>query len=182
MSRNGARLGGLLLAALFSGGLVPAWADPAGVPALPAMRFTADALGSSFYDQIQGAPQFQKMSREAYGSPIELRVYHTWRISRASVTATGLLAAATLGIVPMVSSGDHAIVYEVLVNGVLVSSHRYSKSLTHAHNLWSGADQTFGMGNEGLEWARSTVALFLRDAATDPKLSGLAAEFDYYFG
>jgi len=182
MSRTAAQLSGLLLAALFSGAFVPAAADPVSVQALPALRFSADALSSGFYDQIQSAPQFQKMSREAYGSPIELRIYHTWRINRGGAEATGLLAAATLGLVPEVSSGDHTIVYEVLVNGVLVSSYKYSKSFTHAHNLWSGADKTFGMGKGGVEWAKSTVNLFLKDAATDPKLIGLAAEFDYYFG
>jgi hypothetical protein len=148
---------------------------------LPALRFTGDALGSEFYEQIQRAPQFQKMNREALGSPIELRVYHTYRLNRGSAATTGLLAAATLGLLPEVSSGEHSIVYEVLVNGVLLSSHKYSKALTHAHNLWT-KDTTHGMGKEGMEWAKSTVALFLKDAAADPKLSALAAEFDYYFG
>jgi len=141
-----------------------------------------DALGSGFYDQIHTAPQFQNMSREAYGSPFELRIYHSWRINRGSAAATGLLAAATLGLLPQVSSGDHTIVYEVFVNGVLVCSYKYSKSVTHAHNLWSGVDKTFGMGADGLEWAKSTVPLFLNDAAADSKLLGLTAEFDYYFG
>jgi hypothetical protein len=151
-------------------------------PQLPTLRFSADALGSSFYEQIQRAPQFEKMSRAALGSPIELRVYHTYRINRGSAAASGLLAAATLGIFPMVASGEHSVVYEILVNGTPLATYRYSKTLTHAHNLWSGADTTFGMGKEGMEWARSTVELFLKDAAGDARLSALAAEFDYYFG
>jgi hypothetical protein len=156
-------------------------ADEVRPTVLPAMRFNSDSLGSGFYEQIRAASQFQKMSKEALGSPVELRIYHTWRINRGSATATGLLAAATLGILPLVASGDHTIVYEVLVNGVPVSSYRYSRSLTHAHNLWSGADNSYGMGKDGLEWAKSTVDLFLRDAAADPKLAALTAEFDYYF-
>jgi hypothetical protein len=151
-------------------------------PQLPTLRFSADALGSSFYEQIQRAPQFEKMNREALGSPIELRVYHSYRINRGSAAASGLLAAATLGIFPMVASGEHSVVYEVLVNGTPLSTYRYSKTLTHAHNLWSGADTTFGMGKDGLEWARSTVDVFLKDAASDARLSALAAEFNYYFG
>jgi len=148
---------------------------------LPALRFNADPLGSGFYDQIRGAPQFQKLSREAAGSPIELRVYHTWRINRGSATATGLLAAATLGLLPQVSSGEHTIVYEVLVNGVPVTSYKYSRSLTHARNLWT-EDKSYGMGKDGMEWAKSTVELFLREAAADARLTALSAEFDYYFG
>lgn len=171
----------MFLAWALSSALGAAAADTQPGPVLPPLRFSADSLASDFYDQIQRAPQFQKMSREALGSPIELRIYHTWRINRGSATATGLLAAATLGIVPLVSSGEHAIVYELLVNGTLVSSYKYSKGLTHAHNLWSGVDTTHGLGKDGMEWAKSTVALFLRDAAEDAKLSALAAEFDYYF-
>jgi|SRR5579862_7712485 hypothetical protein len=156
--------------------------DAPANPPLPALHFNADPLGSDFYDQIQHAPQFQRLDREALGSPIELRVYHTYRINRGGATATGLLSAATLGILPQVSSGDHTIVYEILVNGTQLASYRYTRSLTHAHNIWSGADTTFGMGKDGVQWARSTVEVFLKDAAADPRLAALAAEFDYYFG
>jgi hypothetical protein len=145
------------------------------------MRFNADSLAGDFYTQIQSAPQFQKISREAYGSPLELRIYHTWRINRGSAEASGLMSAVTLGILPVVSSGDHAIVYEVLVNGVLVSSYKYSKSFTHAHSIWGGEDKSYGMGKGGMEWAKSTVAQFLKDAAGDPKLVALTSEFDFYF-
>jgi hypothetical protein len=48
-------------------------------------------------------------------------------------------------------------------------------------DVWT-KDTTHGMGKEGMEWAKSTVDLFLKDAAADAKLSALAAEFDYYFG
>ena len=181
MSRRSA-----LLRATFASCALAAWLGAAATEAelhvvLPALRFSGDAVGSGFYDQIQRAPQFQKMSREALGSPIELRVYHTYRINRGSATTTGLLAAATLGIFPEVSSGEHTIVYEVLVNGVLLSSYKYSKVLTHARSLWT-TDTTHGMGKDGMQWATSTVDLFLKDAAADPKLAALAAEFDYYFG
>ena len=147
---------------------------------LPAMRFSADAATTAFFEQIQRAPQFRNLSREALGSPLELRVYHTYRIGRGSATATGLLAAATLGIIPQVMSGEHSIVYEVLVNGVPVSLYRYSRSLTRARSLWVH-DTTHGLGAEGVKWAQSTVDLFVKDAAADPKLAALGAEFDYYF-
>jgi hypothetical protein len=158
-----------------------ATAEPQADSPLPVVRFVADALGGGFYEQIQRAPQFQKISREALGSPIELRVYHSYRINRGSVAASGLLAAVTLGIFPTVASGEHSVVYEVIVNGTPLATYRYSRSITHAHNLWAGADTTFGMGKEGMDWARSTVAQFLKDAAGDPRLAALAAEFDYYF-
>jgi hypothetical protein len=182
MSSPAATARATLLACAMAWPLTAAADDPPGNPALPALRFAADALGDGFYEQIRLAPQFQKMNREALGSPVELRIYHTYRINRGGATATGLLSAVTLGILPQVSSGDHTIVYEILVNGTTLSIYKYSKSLTHAHNLWTGADTTFGMGKDGVDWAKSTVQQFLKDAATDPRLSALTAEFDYYFG
>jgi len=161
-------------------GLLYSGAAAAADAALPAMRFSGDELGGEFFEQIQRAPLFTKMSREAIGSPIELRVYHTYRINRGGATASGLLAAATLGILPEVSSGEHAVVYEVLVNGVVLSTYKYHRSLTRAHNLWS-TDTTHGLGKDGLEWAKSTVDQFVRDAGADAKLTALIAEVDYYF-
>jgi hypothetical protein len=149
--------------------------------ALPALNYHSDSVTGDLFDPIQHTPQFEKLSREALGSPIELHVYHTFRIDRGAATATGLLAAATLGLIPQVSNGHHSIVYEVLVNGVLLTSYRYSTALTRVRNIWS-QDKTQGLGEDGVKWVRSTVDLFLKDASADPKLAALRTEFDYYFG
>lgn len=160
--------------------LLGALSSRAGDAPLPALRFSADLVTSAFFDKIQRAPQFQAMSRQALGSPFELRAYHTYRINRGSATATTLLAAATLGLFPQVTNGEHSIVYEVLVNGAVISSYKYSMALTRARNLWVH-DTTHGLGEDGVKWAESTVDLFLKDAASDPKLAALSAEYDYYF-
>jgi hypothetical protein len=162
----------------------PAAAPPVAADAsapLPSLRFTSDSVTAEFFDRIQHAPEFANLSKEAVGSPFELRVYHTYRIDRGAATATGLLGAATLGIIPRVLPGSHSIVYEILVNGVTVSTHRYSTDLTRVQSMWSH-DKTSGLGEDGLKWARSTVDLFVKDAAADPKLPALRSEFDYYFG
>ena len=178
MNKRLSSLGTLFVAGVLSWTLGAA--EDHAVATLPTLRFSADSVADPFFEQIQRASQFQKMTREALGSPLELRIYHTYRIARGSAMATGLLGAATLGIIPQVSSGEHSIVYEVLVNGVLLTSYRYSKALTHAHSLWV-QDKTHGLGDEGVKWAASTVDLFVKDAAADPKLAALSAEFDYYF-
>ncbi|MBV8208841.1 MAG: hypothetical protein JO133_02150 [Burkholderiaceae bacterium] len=168
-----------------AGAAQPAAAAPPATAAqdvaLPALRYNSDSVTNDLFDSIHHAPQFDKLSREAIGSPIELRVYHTYRIDRGAATATGFLAGVTLGLIPQVSSGNHSIVYEVLVNGVPVTSHTYSTSLTRVRNIWT-QDKTYGLGEDGIKWARSTVDLFLKDAAADPKLAALRSEFNYYFG
>jgi hypothetical protein len=147
---------------------------------LPALRFSSDVVTSSLFDKIQRTPQFQGMSRQALGSPIELRVFHTYRINRGSATASAMMSAATLGLFPQVMSGEHSIVYDVLVNGVVLASYKYSVTLTHARSLWV-QDTTHGLGNEGVKWVESTVDLFVKDAANDPKLDALSTEYNYYF-
>jgi len=159
----------------------PAPAPVAQDVALPTLRYNSDSVTNDLFDSIHHAPQFDKLSREAIGSPIELRVYHTYRIDRGAATATGFLAGVTLGLIPQVSNGNHSIVYEVLVNGVPVTSHTYSRSLTRVRNIWS-QDKTYGLGEDGIKWAKSTVDLFVKDAAADPKLVALRSEFNYYFG
>jgi hypothetical protein len=155
---------------------------PSGtVAALPTLRFASDMVTAELFDPIQHTAQFKRLSKEAAGSAIELRVYHSYRINRGAALATGLLGAATLGLIPRVSNGEHAIVYEVVVNGEPVSTFRYNTEITRVQSMWS-RDKTFGLGEDGLKWARGTVERFAQDAGRDPKLAALQAEFDDYFG
>jgi hypothetical protein len=148
---------------------------------LPTLHFNGDQVTGDLYDVLRNDHQFENLSREAVGSPLELRAYHTYRIGRAAATATGFLAALTLGLVPTVSSGSHAVVYEVLVNGEVLSSYRYDTDITRVKSLWT-QDTTNGLGEDGIKWVRSTAERFLNDAAEDPKLDALRSEFEYYFG
>jgi hypothetical protein len=93
---------------------------------------------------------------------------------------SGLLAASSLGILPVSNSGEHAIVYDLVVNGVVLTSYSYQKSFSRVFNIWS-EDTTYGLGQEGLDWALSTTDQFLHDVAGDPKIAELLAEYDYYF-
>jgi hypothetical protein len=148
------------------------------------MRFSSDRIGDGLFEHLQQVPRFQKLSRDIVGSPIELHVYHTFQLTnggRVSGAVSGMLAAGTLGLLPQVYSGEHAIIYEVVVNGALLTRHTYHKAIARAHNLWN-QDNSAGLGKEGLAWAASTVEQFLSDSATDPKLADLIAEYTYYFG
>ena len=166
-------------------GSVGVCADASGVSGVtfPPIRFAGMFAGDSFYTRVQQSAMFQKLSRESYGSPLELRVYHTFHSStggKVGGTVSGLLAASSLGILPVSNSGEHAIVYDLVVNGVVLTSYSYQKSFSRVFNIWS-KDTTYGLGQEGLDWALSTADQFLRDVAGDPKIAELLAEYDYYF-
>lgn len=151
---------------------------------LPPVHFVGGAIGDDIYDKLRQAPRFARLDRETVGSPIELRVYrqlHTTKGNRAKGEMTGLLAASTLGLLPMVLSGEQEIVYEYRVNGYLLSRYSYRKAITRSVHMWGGKDETRGLGKEGLEWARSTAAQFLQESAEDKALATMLEEYNDYF-
>ena len=99
----------------------------------------------------------------------------------ARLSVSSLHPACQLGPLPELSS-EHAIDYEIAVNGVVLSSYTYKKSYTQSRSLWDNKDTTDGLGKDGLEWAKSTFDQFLKDSQSDPKLAGLVSEYEFYFG
>jgi hypothetical protein len=80
---------------------------------LPTISFRADASGNDLFDGLQAAHRFAHLSKEAPGSPIQLRIYHS--VHPANVDAknffSGLLSVGTLGLSPVIMSGEHTIHY-----------------------------------------------------------------------
>lgn len=156
-------------------------ADP-----LPPMNFYASIAGTEIYDRIRATPPFGRVDRELPGSPIVLRVTHTLRPT-AGGQAAGLLSAiwagGTLGLLPVVTSNEFVLSYEVLVNGREVLRYDFQRTLTRASNIWANRnDPTYGLGKDGLEWALATVADFTTRATQDPALLALAREYSFFFG
>jgi len=162
----------------------PGNAPPYSVAALPPLRFVGGVIGDDLYNTLRQAPRFRQLGRDMVGSPIELRVYRLLRTTggnRAKGEVTGVLAASTLGLIPMVISGEHEIIYEYRVNGRVVSRYSYKKAITRSINLWKSNDTTHGLGKDGLEWARSTADRFLQDSASDAALAAVVEEYNAYF-
>ncbi len=151
---------------------------------LPTISLRADAAGSELFDALKAAPLMAHLSREAPGSPIQLRIYHS--VHPANVDAknffSGLLAVGTLGLSPVIMSGEHTLHYELYVNGQRLSRHEYSAKLSRNEHLGGKADPTHGLGPDGVVWARSTVELFLQDLAHDDSVRALCEEYQVYFG
>lgn len=151
---------------------------------LPTVSFRADASGNDLFEALQSARVFAHLSKEAPGSPIELRIYHT--AHPANVDAknffSGLLSVGTLGLSPVVMSGEHTIHYELYVNGQRLSRYEYSAKLSrNEYSHSKSADATHGLGPDGVVWAKSTVDLFLRDLVNDKPVRALNDEYQMYF-
>lgn len=81
----------------------------------------------------------------------------------------------------MVVNNDLVISYEIVVNGTVVTSYSYRKNFTKAVNIWA-TDTTYGLGKDGLVWAKETATQFAAEVARDPKLAALVEEYEFYFG
>jgi hypothetical protein len=168
-------------------------AQVSGVPSEPAVPGTPSAplsmslVSSIAYDELYEAckkiPVFASMDKDKPGSPITIRVSHSYghtSAGTASAIASAILAGGTLGLLPAFSNRDLVITYDVLVNETLVSSYSYSKNVTRVFNIHS-TDKTHGLGADGLAWVTGTAPEFAADLERDPAYARIQAEYRYYY-
>jgi hypothetical protein len=150
---------------------------------LPAMNYYSSIADDELFVAIKTHPAFAKLDKELYGSALSVRVTHSLQPTAAG-KATGffsaILTGGTLGLIPAVSNNNLALVYEIKVHGKTAATFTYQKTFTRAVNIWA-KDETHGLGNDGLEWAKSTATQFAADAANDPRVLELKREHDLYF-
>lgn len=164
----------------------PAPAPAVAVNALPPMNFYASVASTELFQRIKESPAFARVDKELVGSPIQLRVTHSLQPT-AGGQAAGLLSAiwagGTLGLLPVVTNNNLVLSYEIRVNGQEIARYDFSRSFTRAVNIWTEKnDPTYGLGQDGLDWAKSTAAEFVAKAAEDPAVIALAREYAFYFG
>jgi len=129
-----------LIAAVSRADDIPPPAGPAAEPSalvLPTVALRGDGAGIELYDALHASPLLAHLSKEAPGSPIQLLVYHTVRPAHvdAKNVFSGLAAVATLGLSPVVMSGEHSMHYEFYVNGQQVLRREYTANLSRKEYL-----------------------------------------------
>lgn len=154
--------------------------------ALPPMKFIASVAEDELYQGVKSVPAFSQLDKDLVGSQIVVVVTHGFKPTAAG-QATGFLSAlvsgSTLGLIPLVTNNNLVLTYEIRVNGDDIVRRDYERSFTRVQNIWANKDDpTHGLGEEGLEWARTTSAQFAAEAAADPAVLELATEYRYYFG
>ena len=97
----------------------------------------------------------------------------------AAAGTTGLLAAATLGIVPIADNKDINVHYELRVNQIKVATFDYSKNFTSVQSMWGAAGK---LPDDARAWLLETVDMLEKDMQANPALAALQAEYDTYFG
>ena len=160
------------------------FANVAGATVLPPVAYNGSVAGDELYTLLKADPMFAALSKDLVGCPIVLRVTHSFVMTaggKASGLASAIWSGGPLGLLPVVTTNDLVITYEVLVNGTVLTTYAYQRNFTRAVNIWAN-DTTYGLGKDGLEWAKGTVTQFVAEAAKDPKLADLASEYQFYFG
>ena len=160
--------------------------SPTTTNALPPMKFIASVAEDELYQGVKSVPAFSQLDKDLVGSQIVVVVTHGFKPTAAG-QATGFLSAlvsgSTLGLIPLVTNNNLVLTYEIRVNGDDIVRRDYERSFTRVQNIWANKDDpTHGLGEEGLEWARTTSAQFAAEAAADPAVLELATEYRYYFG
>ena len=141
--------------------------------AMPSMLFGSTIAGDEIYASLKKNALFATLDKERAGSPIFIRVSHTYghtSAGTASALASAIFTAGTLGLLPAISNKDLIITYEVLVHGSTLAKYTYSKNLTRVFNIYA-KDATHGLGNDGLAWVTGTATQFASDFTADPKLA-----------
>jgi hypothetical protein len=181
-NRMNLRTAALCLVSLLVG---TAQAETSGPTApLPPIEYVGAVAGDELYTQLKSDPLFAHLDKNLVGSAITLRVTHSFQPTSGGM-ATGLASAiwagGTLGLLPVVVNSDLVITYEIIVNGTVLTTYSYQKNFTKAVNIYS-TDTTYGLGKDGLAWAKDTATQFTASAAKDEKLAALQTEYKFYFG
>jgi len=170
----------LALALLLSSLAVQAVDKPFKLP--PLMFFST--LDDALLDSLKQKPIFSELDKELYGSPLRIGVIHTFAATAggsASEATSAILAAGTLGIVPIVSNNDLVVTYTISAHGKKVASFSYTQNFTQASSLYS--DVTWSKMDKNVKaWVLSTVDKFVADAGASPEVRELTSEYEFYFG
>ena len=71
---------------------------------------------------------------------------------------------------------------KVLTTANVLGVNAYTESQYDKIDRQVKNDPTYGLGQDGLDWAKSTAAEFAAKAAQDPAVVALAKEYAFYFG
>ncbi|PMN70564.1 hypothetical protein [Enterovibrio norvegicus] len=137
--------------------------------------FVVDALNKdSFYQHLdKGVP----------GTPIRFVTY-VERVQTsggfAAETTSGLLAASTLGLVPILRNKDFKVVFRVLANGKIITEYEYVKNVTDATSLYTF--QNTELSDDLKIWVVDVLNQTTQKLKRDKVLLDLIAEYKYYYG
>ena len=148
----------------------------------PPMQFFSSISKDKLLEALRAEEAFSELDNDALGSPITIRVRHYTKITAggsAAAFSSAVLSGSTLGLIPVVSNDDLVVNYEVMVHGDPIVSFEYIENFTDVDSLY---DSDFNkLEGPALEWAESTVQMFLADVRDHEAVNELFSEYRFYF-
>jgi hypothetical protein len=125
---------------------------------------------------------FSRVDNEAVGLPIGVRVLKLHRTKNDTTQfSTLMLAASTLGIVPVVSNTEFKVRYDVFTQGQIVSTFTYQVESTDVSNLWSAPNKEHETKPAEELFIEESVSRFLTDLKNSADTQTLFQEYREYF-
>jgi hypothetical protein len=149
----------------------------------PPILLITNINSPSITQLLSGHNAFSRVDKEAFGLPIGIRILKLHRTKSDSTQfSTLMLAASTLGIVPIVSNSEFKVRYDVFVQGEIVSTFTYQTESTDATNLWSGPDKVKQTKPAEERFIEYTVTQFLNELKDSKETQALFQEYREYYG
>lgn len=151
-------------------------------PKYPPVFFVTNVESAAFKEKLNGYGAFARLDSEAVGLPIGLRIVKGHRTKQDATTMSSvMLSASTLGLIPMVSSTEFKVYYDVYVQGKSIAEFEYQVDSTDVNHLWAantGERKTKPAEELFMDYS---LSLFLSDVQKSEKVQAAFAEYWQYF-
>ena len=154
--------------------------------AYPPVYFVSNVEGVGFMDKLREYQAFEGVDKGSVGLPIALQVHNGHRVKSdgkgiATGIATGIVAGMTLGLLPIATTTEFQVRYDVMVQGKSIAHFEYAMDSTHASSLIYSSTHFKTKPAEELFLA-ATIPQFLTELADSEEAQAVFAEYWEYFG
>ena len=152
---------------------------------LPSMEYVTSLMeDESHFTKLKDTTLFKNIEKDLQGAPLRLfAMIHAQSTQggSASEISSGLLAATTLGIIPVVKNQDIVMSYRIRLNNNTLTEYSYTKNVTDVVSMYN-QNQQQNFDKETKAWIASTIDMFIKDIEQDEKVKAFIEEYHYYFG
>ena len=152
---------------------------------LPEMEYITSLIeDEKHFEKLQNSTVFGNIKKEMPGAPLRLyAIIHAQSTEGGSASefSSGLLAATTLGIIPVVKNQDIVMTYRIRINNNTLAEYSYTKNVTDVVSMYN-MNKAQNFDKETQAWIDGTIDLLLEDIKKDRNIIEFIEEFDYYFG
>lgn len=148
----------------------------------PPVFYVTNLDDTDFTNKLSAANAFSSLEKNMVGLPIGLRAVKIHKnVADGASVSTGLLAASTLGLIPVVSNVEFKVRYDIFVQGDSIANFEYQMTSSEVTNLWSMDGQQKMKPAEEL-FMENSINLFLNDLKNSAEAQAVFAEYYEYFG